>query len=137
MNSTTMKMTVVVGGPPEEGQPRPTPESGSTDPHAFLKMRARQRVARTRMRRLKRGVLALAAVTLIGGGWVRSRGQRHAVPVVAVHPAPVVAPALPVVENPSPAAAPIAAEAAAITPAGASCEQDFTQRQWAAAIESC
>src|SRR4051794_3119881 len=117
MNTTTMKMKVVVGSPTEEGQIRPTPESGSTDPHAFLQMRARQRVRRARFRRFKRAVIALGTVGLMVGLWSHRHGRRPTPLAVALPPA-ALAPALPAFEVPAPAAP---AATATPVPPGASC----------------
>jgi hypothetical protein len=136
--NTTMNNEVVVGSGETQPAPRPTPNSGSTNPHEFLQMRARQRAARTRRRRLKRGGLLLGLGALVIGGWSLVRGHRlgHEALALAVPPPPA-APTLaaaPVEVVPATVATPTEVVAPAPAPP---CEQDFSQREWRAAIDSC
>src|SRR3954471_2403293 len=106
--NTTMDNEVVVGSEDAQPSPRPTPTSGSTDPHQFREMRVRQRAARTRRRRLKRGGMLLGLAAVAFGGWWMARGHRggreavvlavpasRAAPVLAVTPVEVVPAAMP------------------------------------------
>jgi hypothetical protein len=103
-------------------------------------MRARQRAARTRRRRLKRGGMLLGLAGVAFGGWWMARGHRGGHPaVVLAVPASRAAPALAVTPvEVVPAAVPAVAQAEAVAAAPvAPCEQDFSQREWRAAIDSC
>jgi hypothetical protein len=138
--NTTSKAEVAVSLPVDEapGASDATPTSGSTDPREFLVMRARQRAARARVRRWKRGGLALGAAALIVAGltWRGHRSARVAesVPVRQAQAVPAIA--APVPAPPPEEAA--AATAVALAPrAPGPCDTDFSQRQWRAAIESC
>jgi hypothetical protein len=130
--------TKMVESRPVDHQPEGTrsiPTSGSTDPHEFLQMRARQRVARARIRRWKMAGTVLVVSGVLIGGVATTRWHR---PQLARVPAaaPVLASAaisLPPLEvlPVQPAAAPPAENQ------GTPCEQDFAQHQWKAAIDSC
>src|SRR5688500_16659816 len=107
---TTLRMKIVV---PSSGStvtdtssgPR---KGGSTDAKEFLAMRARQKKARQRVRRLKMGLLAVGAAGMIGlalasprvRGLVRFDRQLQPVATAVAAPAPAAAPA--------PVAAPVA-----------------------------
>jgi hypothetical protein len=114
---------------------RPAPTGGSTDPQEFLLMRARHRARRARVRRWKMGAMALAASGLLLVVLVTFHRQRapvaraevRPVSMAAVHPAP----------PPVAAAAPAVASGETAEARAAACDQDFSQHQWRAAIDSC
>jgi hypothetical protein len=134
-------------------------KGGSTDPKEFLAMHARLKYERARARRYKQ-VGLLISVAAVGAAatvitWARQR-HRHDVPAIALVAPPagvstkvntvaasVAAPATvetPAVAAPEPqtsavAAAPVVAAAASETVTR--CGEDFSQRRWREAAESC
>jgi len=150
---TTLRMKIVVpsgsaaGAPSTSSEPR---KGGSTDPREFLAMRARQKKARQRARRVKFGLLAAGCAGMIGLALasprvrqlvMRKQLQPVAVAVAAPAPAPAPAP----VERAAPVepAAPVEAAPAVepVAPAEASalsgCQDEFERRQWKAALVTC
>jgi hypothetical protein len=145
--NTTLRMKIVLP-PPSAGEAQaggvsgPARTSGSTDPHEFLAMRARQRAARARARRWKRAGLALCSAALVAGFLVLPRWRRRAIsalaPVAAavVRPPAVAVPA-PVSAVPAQTVAPAVNAVAVEETAAARCEDDFSRLQWRSAIDSC
>jgi hypothetical protein len=133
-NTLEVKMVESRPADDQHQESRPTPSGGSTDPHEFLQMRARQRVKRARWRRWKLAGLTLAVSGLLVGALLSRRHEEQAAladvrpsspaVVLPVELAPVVAP-------------PAAASGATVQNSAAACEQDFSQHQWKMAIDSC
>jgi tetratricopeptide (TPR) repeat protein len=153
--NTMLKMKIVVpasAGAKAADAGTASPRGGSTDPREFLAMRARQKKARRRARRWKLGALAvgcagMVAVALASPRWrhrslvaVEKQLQPVAVavaaqaPVPTPAPAPVEAPAVAPAE-PTPAPAPEVAPAEASSLSG--CNDEFSKRQWRAAVATC
>jgi tetratricopeptide (TPR) repeat protein len=156
--NTMLKMKIVVpasaGSRASEGGS--ASRGGSTDPREFLAMRARQKKARLRIRRWKRGLLivgcaGMAALALASPRWrhrqmavVQQQLQSVALaaapaPAAAPVAAPEAAPEVAPVVTPTPAEAPHAPEV--VAPAEAStlsgCNDAFSQRQWKTAVATC
>src|SRR5438477_4802492 len=147
--NTMLKMKIVVpaaGTKANDAGLAAPPRGGSTDPREFLAMRARQKRAQRRMRRWKLGLVTLGcagmvALALASPRW-RHRNlalvQQQLQPVAVAAPAPVPAP----VEAPAvmPPAAPLPAPEI-VAPAEASalsgCNDEFSRRQWRAAVATC
>jgi hypothetical protein len=154
---TTLRMKIVVpsGSRASEGDTSSVSrKGGSTDPKEFLAMRARQKKARQRARRVKFGLLAAGCAGMIGLALtsprvrqlvLRQQLQPVAVAVAAPAPAPAPAPVAVAAAPAAPAepAAPVEAAPAAqpVAPAEASallgCQDEFERRQWKAALVSC
>ena len=150
---TTLRMKIVVpassGAAAAESGSAPR-KGGSTDPREFLAMRARQKKARQRARRIKLGLVAAGAAGMIGLALAspRMRGlvkfDKQLQPVASAVAAPAPAPA-PVAAAPAPVeTAPAPAEAPAVEPVAAAeasalsgCHDDFERRQWKSALASC
>jgi tetratricopeptide (TPR) repeat protein len=154
--NTMLKMKIVVpassGARAGDQGETASPRGGSTDPREFLAMRARQKRAQRRARRWKMGLLSVAcvgmiAVALVSPRWrhrvavVEKQLQPVSVAVAAPAPAPVEAPAPSAVEAPVAAAPVEAAPTPEVAPAEAStlsgCNDEFSKRQWRAAVATC
>jgi hypothetical protein len=156
---TTLRMKIVVpsrSGAVEDSSASAPRKGGSTDPKEFLAMRARQKKARQRARRVKFGLLAASCVGMVGLALVSPRfrelalakRQLQPVAVAVAAPAPVTpAPAPEAVQAavaaPAEPAAPVEAAPAVepVAPAEASalsgCHDEFERRQWKSALASC
>jgi hypothetical protein len=142
--------------------PSSRPLGGNTEVREFLALRARERKAAARARRIKRTCLALGAATAVAVFVVpKWRGRGGTAAATTTENTPEV-PALPAIE-PDPQAQPAATldepvtlaavapsalvatgRAAATLPAdelqpmeSGSCQDDFEQRRWRAAVETC
>ena len=142
--NTMLRMKIVVpaaaGVPGAETTSDKPARGGSTDPREFLAMRARQKEARRRARRWKLGFMTVACAGTIGLAFAMPRWRQHALALPAEPSAEVSATtsasAAPSTEEAAAvAAAPETATASAAPPSG--CEDDFSRRQWRAAIVSC
>jgi len=150
--NTMLKMKIVVpaatGAKASDPGVAASPRGGSTDPRAFLAMRARQKKAQKRARRWKldlltAGCAGMVAVALASPRWrqrnldlVEKQLQPVAVAVAAPAPAPapVEAPAATPAET-APATEPVVAPAEASALSG--CNDEFSRRQWRAALATC
>jgi tetratricopeptide (TPR) repeat protein len=108
---------------------------GSTPVREFLALRARQRRAEARARRWRRGVLA---VMLAGGAaaafvWWQTPVLPAAADTMSL---PAVAPELVPAAAPEAPAEPVAEPVATPDP-GPTCEADFDDKRWKAAVSSC
>ena len=162
--NTLLKMKIAFPSPTADDKrvtalPAPAAPSaggGSTDPRQFIAQLAREKRLRARNRRLKRVGLALVAVGAAAGWMVTdarrstdsspaalsSTAESTTAPAVVEERAPAPAPLTsPTAEAqvPPDVVAPQAALAAAAVAAAApsQCEQDFSQRLWRAATDSC
>ena len=152
---TTLRMKIIVpssSAAVEDSSASAPRKGGSTAPKEFLAMRARQKKAQQRARRVKFGLLAVGCAGMIGLALSSPRvrqlalAKRQLQPVAIAEAAPAPVPALAPVE---PAVAPIddvtavpvAPAAQAVAPAEASqlsgCHDEFERRQWKAALASC
>jgi hypothetical protein len=157
---TTLRMKIVVPngsssieGTPSSSAPR---KGGSTDPREFLAMRARQKRARQRARRVKFGLFAAGFAGMVGLALTSPRvreavmAKRQLQPVAVAVAAPAPTPAAAPAPAPAPAAEPVAVAAApaeappateTVAPAEASallgCNEEFGRRQWKAALVTC
>jgi tetratricopeptide (TPR) repeat protein len=154
--NTMLKMKIVVpaSAGASAGDPA-SPRGGSTDPRQFLAMRARQKQAQKRARRWKLGILSAACVGMIAVALTSPRWRQRSlnavekqlqpVAVAVAAPAPESAPAAAEAPAPAPAeTAPVAQPApavAAVAPAEAmslsGCNDEFSKRQWRAAVATC
>jgi tetratricopeptide (TPR) repeat protein len=151
--NTTLRMKIVVpvsGGTMSTETTQEARTGGSTAPREFLAMRARQKKAKQRARRWKLGFLAVGCAGMVALALAMPRWRQHNLALVqkqlspvataVAAPAPVAAMTPAPVDPPAqvPAVLP-AIEAAQSTEAKAAtgCEDDFSRRQWRAAIESC
>jgi len=156
---TTLRMKIIVPSSSvavEDGSESAPRKGGSTAPKEFLAMRARQKKARQRARRVKIGLFAVGCAGMIGLALSSPRvrqmalAKRQLQPVAIAEAAPAPAPApaptpAPLEAAPAPVAtaAPVAAAPAvqAVAPAEASklsgCHDEFERRQWKAALATC
>jgi hypothetical protein len=134
---TPLELETVESRPAGEQRPqsRVAPAGGSTDPQEFLLMRARQRTRRARVRRWKAAGMVLAASGVVLGAFITSRRPRALVERADARPISTAA-VLPFAPAPV-AAAPTVARSETAEDRAAPCEQDFSQHQWRAAIDSC
>ena len=123
-----------------------SPRGGSTEPREFLAMRARQKKAQRRARRWKLSLLGvgcagMVAVALASPRWrqrnlavVEKQLQPVATAVAAPAPAPVEAPVVAPPAEAAPAPETVApAEASVLS----GCNDEFSRRQWRAAVATC
>jgi tetratricopeptide (TPR) repeat protein len=154
--NTMLKMKIVVpasAGAKAGDAVAASPRGGSTDPREFLAMRARQKRAQKRARRWKLGLLSVAAVGMIAVALASPRWRQRnlsivekqlqpvAVAVAAPAETPAPAPVAALAAAAAPAVAPAEAPAPEVAPAEASvlsgCNEEFSQRQWRAAVATC
>src|SRR5687767_5583538 len=121
---TTLRMKIIVpsaaGGSTGEAPSGPR-RSGSTDPKEFLAMRARQKKARQRARRVKFGLLAAGCAGMIGLALTSPRVRelvmrKQLQPVTMAVAAPAPAPAAAPMAVPAPIEAAPAEQAPAVEP---------------------
>jgi tetratricopeptide (TPR) repeat protein len=152
---SSLKITIRSSATEERTVEVPIPSSrplgGNTEVREFLALRARQRKAAVRARRIKRTCLALGAVTAMAA-FVVPKWKSHWRTAVAATETSMPEAAAPAAVLPEPNARPAASfdepvSLSAVAPAAlaaepppadpGSCLQDFEQRRWRAAVESC
>jgi tetratricopeptide (TPR) repeat protein len=150
--NTMLKMKIVVpasAGAKSSDTGSAASRGGSTDPREFLAMRARQKQARKRARRWKLGLFTAGCVGMVAAAlafphW-RQRNlalvEKQLQPVAVAAPAPIPAPAPATMEATVAAPAEAPPAVASVAPAEASslsgCNDEFSRRQWRAAVATC
>ena len=155
----SLKITIRSSATEERTVEVPIPSSrplggGNTEVREFLALRAQQRKAAIRARRIKRTCLALGAATAVAVFVVPKFRTRWRTAVATTQMAPLVPETAPGVATPAldPASPPAASfdepvSLAAVAPVAlaaepppadpGSCADDFEQRRWRAAVENC